>query len=418
MALSWVGAVGQGLDLPIIYRTLNLDALWLIHLEKELTLGLIISVAIIAILALSAFIVMRCPNMRLNGAMPTGVLTFAAILFTSGLDVGLIMFPLTEFPIYASEDVYGFTNPLAMSFGAWGFMVWASYFLTTFYFCAIEPHVRFFEIPVIKVIYNIVVIATCAFTGFLFFKYAPDYIPNLSEPLRYLLVAVIVLAAVLSSTNVKFIKWLSVSSSWLFYGLILAVFLAGGIGLSGLWRNLGLMAEYFPNMHRFATPISEYHQFYLYWWMAWSIMIGQFVSRFVGNLKIWQLLATLLILPSLTIALWFAVLYGVYEQGTEIGTGLKLAMVVVGILFVLNSLDSLTRLYTDNLNIGVERLGFMKYVALNWALIFGLVLLYRHTELKIEWVGLVVIALYVIIAALLWRKRARFSKPSTPVKKT
>lgn len=373
-------------------------------------LSIIISIAIIAILFLSALIVILKPKMRLTGSMPTGVLTFAAILFTSGLDVGLIMFPLTEFPVYAADEAYGFTNPLAMTFGAWGFMVWALYFLTTFYFCAIEPHVKFFEIPIIKAIYNIVVIATCAFTGFLFFKYLPDYVSGMTEPVRYLLVAGVVLLAVLSSTHIKFIKWLSVSSTWLFYGLIAVMFLAGGIGLSGLWSNLVLMADYAPNITKFATPISDYHQFYLYWWLAWSIMIGQFVSRFVGGLKIWQLLAALLILPSITIAFWFAVLYGYYDQGLEVSPPLKIAMVVVGILFVLNSLDSLTRLYTENLNIGVERLGIVKYVALNWVLIFGLVLLYRHTELKIEWVGLVVIAIYATVLALLWRKRKQFSK--------
>jgi len=53
-------------------------------------------------------------------------------------------------------------------------------------------------------------------------------------------------------------------------------------------------------------------------------------------------------------------------------------VVAVGILFVLNSLDSLTRLYTGNLNLGVERLGLAKYVGLNWSVLFGLVLLYRH----------------------------------------
>lgn len=374
-------------------------------------MSVIISIAIIAILALSAVIVILKPNVSLTGTMPTGVLTFTAILFTSGLDVGLIMFPLTEFPVYAADAAYGFTNPLAMTFGAWGFLVWALYFLTTFYFCAIEPKIKLFEIPIIKAVYNLVVIATCAFTGFLFFKYIPDYLPGLSDPLRYLLVAGVVLLAVLSSTHIRFIKWLSLSSTGLFYGLIVVMFIAGGIGLSGLWNNLVLMADYFPNMAKFATPISDYHQFYLYWWLAWSIMIGQFVSRFVGGLTIWQLLAALLILPSITIAFWFAVLYGYYDQGLTVSPTLKIAMVVVGILFVLNSLDSLTRLYTDNLNISVARLGTVKYVTLNWTLLFGLVLLYRHTELKIEWVGLVVIAIYISVLALLWRRRKQFSKP-------
>lgn len=371
---------------------------------------IIISMAMIAILLLVVAIVLMRPNLRLKGSLPTGVLTFAAILFTSGLDVGLIMFPLTEFPVYASEDVYHFTNPLAMTFGAWGFMVWALYFLTTFYFCAIEPHLKIFEIPVIKVIYNGVVIATCAFTGFLFFSYLPDYVSGLSDPLRYGLVAGVILLAVLSSTNIRFIKWLSVSSTGLFYGLIILLFVVGGLSVSELGSNLILMADYFPNMHRFATPISDYHQFYLYWWLAWSIMIGQFVSRFVGGLAVWQLLLALLVLPSITIALWFAVLYGFYDQGLGTGPVVKLIMVGVGILFVLNSLDSLTRLYTENLNLDVSRLGGPKYVMLNFGLLFGLVLMFRHTELKIEWVGLVVIGLYITVLVFMWRRRSRLLK--------
>ena len=357
------------------------------------------------ILLLSVAVIFLKPNKRLTGALPSGVLTFAAILFTSGLDVGLIMFPLTEFPIYAAEDAYSFTNPLAMAFGAWGFLVWALYFLTTFYFCAIEPHVKFFEILIVKFIYNIVVIATCAFTAFLFFKYLPDYVTGISRPAQYISAALVVLLAILSSTHLRFIKWLSLSSTWLFYGLVIAMFIASGIGLSGLWKNVSLMADYFPNMHRYTVPISDYHQFYLYWWLAWSIMIGQFVSRFVGGLKTWQLLGALLILPSITIAFWFAVLYGYYDNRIEVSPMLKLAMVSVGVLFVLNSLDSLTRLYTENLNISVSRLGFAKYVILNWAVLFGLVLLYQFTELHIEWVGLVVIGIYLIIMALLWRSR-------------
>ena len=80
-------------------------------------------------------------------------------------------------------------------------------------------------------------------------------------------------------------------------------------------------------------------------------------------------------------------------------------MVAIGILFVANSLDSLIRLYTDNLGIGTERLGLATYVLSNWVLIYGLVLLYQFTPIKIEWVGLVVIGLYAVIYFLLFRKR-------------
>jgi len=56
------------------------------------------------VLLLVAFVVARWPAKRLSGAYPASSMVFIAILFTSGLDVGLIMFPLTEFPIYANHQ--------------------------------------------------------------------------------------------------------------------------------------------------------------------------------------------------------------------------------------------------------------------------------------------------------------------------
>jgi glycine betaine transporter len=84
-----------------------------------------------------AFILYRWGNIRCVGVTPVKTFTFIAILFTSGLDVGLIMFPLTEFAGYAdlaTSPEYGFTNPLAIEFGFWAFLIWSFYFLTCFTF--------------------------------------------------------------------------------------------------------------------------------------------------------------------------------------------------------------------------------------------------------------------------------------------
>ena len=71
------------------------------------------------------------------------------------MDVGLIMFPLVNFQIYKVEQAYEFANPLAFEFGFWGFLVWGFYFLTTFYFCIVEPKLKLFEIPAIKITNNL-----------------------------------------------------------------------------------------------------------------------------------------------------------------------------------------------------------------------------------------------------------------------
>lgn len=344
--------------------------------------------------------------MRLQGSDPLSLLAFMAVLFTSGLDVGLIMFPLTEFPVYEAEAPYGFTNALAIEFGFWGFLVWAFYFLTTFYFCVVEPKLKLFDIVWVKFINNTVIIATCAFTGFLFLSYLPNYIIGITEFYRYGLVALVVLLAVFSSTDIRYVKWLSLGSSALFLALICILFVFSNMGLGGLLASSANISGYFANIHKFTSPITDYHAFYLFWWFAWSIMIGQFVARFVGGLQTWHLLIALLVIPSIPIALWFSVLYYYHTQTIELLSYLRFCMVFVGVIFVVNSLDSLTRLYADNLSFTVARLGKTKYIVANWVLLYGLILLYQFTPLKIEWIGLIVIGLYGCIYTLVFKRRA------------
>lgn len=366
-------------------------------------LSVIISIGVLLALALVVTITIRWWNIPVIGETPVPLFTFIAILFTSGLDVGLVMFPLAwDFPLYAdtaTEPAYGFTNPLALEFGFWGFMIWAFYFLTAFYFAVIEPRVKFFEIPVVKWINNLVIIATCAFTASLFLIYLPYYVPEIGDgesvvATFYVLVFVVIMASAYSSTDIKYVRILSIGSTVLFGLLIVGMWAYSGMGLTAFGANLTALADYFPNIHRFALPMTEYHEFYLFWWFAWSIMIGQFTSRFVGGLKTWQVLAALLVIPSIPLGIWFSVLY--YYHLNSIGTEgiINMAMIIVGTTFVINSLDSLIRLYTDNLNLTAGRFGKLPYIIGNVAVLFALTLLFESQWLQIQWIGSLVIGLY------------------------
>ena len=370
---------------------------------------LVLSIAMVIAMLTAAFILLRWPTWVCEGENPLPRLTFLAILFTSGLDVGLIMFPLVDFQAYAIESDYSFANPLAIEFGFWGGLVWSFYSLTTIYFCALEPKLRLFELPLVKLIHNLVIIGTCAFTGYLFLIYLPSYIEGISSNNVYLLVAAVVLLAVVSSTSLNVLKVLSLVSTSLFLLLIAGVWLVSGEGVVGLAGHATALGAYFTNLDRFILPINDYHGFYLSWWFAWSIMIGQFVARFVSGIPVWQLAIALLVVPSIPIALWFTVLYSYFVDGETVGELTTMAMIVVGILFVVNSLDSLTRLYSQNLNLTVERLGRSRYVLAHASLLIGLVALYQFTPMKIEWVGMVVIGLYAFVyyavaRSGLWRR--------------
>ena len=372
-------------------------------------LNLILTVGMLLVFALVLFCTIKWWNLKLVGPTPVSLFTFIAILFTSGLDVGLIMFPIAfDFPLYAdtaTDPSYAFTNPLAIEFGFWGFLIWAFYFLTTFYFCAIEPRVKFFENKIVKLINNAVIMTTCAFTGALFLIYMPYYIPEVGDgetvlPAFYVICALVILAAAYSSTDIKYVKILSVASTLVFFALILFMWANAGMGLGEFATTISNVGGYFGNLHQFLLPINEYHEFYLFWWFAWSIMIGQFTSRFVGGLTTWQLLASLLVFPSIPLAIWFSVAYFYHLNAIDMSGMVNWSMTIVGILFVINSFDSLIRLYTDNLGLTTERFGKMKYVLGNATVLFILTLLFKSQWLQIQWVGAVVIGIY--IAAMIW----------------
>ena len=211
-----------------------------------LSSGLIFTFAAIAL------ILYKWWDMQCIGVTPVRTLVFIAILFTSGLDVGLIMFPLTEFGGYGNvsdNPEYGFANPLAIEFGFWAFLIWGFYFLTCFYFAIIEPRVQFFEIPVVKFINNVVIIGTCAFTAYLLLA----NLPQLSSddgvvPAFYVIVFLSIALAVYSSSKIKYVRILSVGSSILFIALIIGMwFRAFVLGQGSLIRlytdNLNLTAK-------------------------------------------------------------------------------------------------------------------------------------------------------------------------------
>lgn len=372
---------------------------------------LIISIAYIVVLASALFVIVRCGHVRCTGPTPVGTFTLVALLFTAGLDMGLVMLPLTEFPVYSDDAVYAFSNPLAVEFGMWGPLVWMMYFMSAFYFVILEPRLQIFRIPVVKWTYNLTVIATCAFTCYLFMVNLPTYAPEFPQWSIWLLAVVVIMGSVYSSADMNFMKWLAILSTWgfgilMFAALVVVAYIYSGVGLAGLLANVVQLTDYFANLHRFVTPISDYHEFYLFWWFAWSIMIGEFVARFVGGMRAWRLAFAMVVLPTIPLGLWFCVLFIYFEQSITIPVWLNWAMIFVGVVFVVNSLDSLIRLYTANLGWTVEQLGKPAYYPLHFFTQLALVAAYFYTPFKIEWVGLVVIALYVTVYGVGMRRRA------------
>ena len=354
-----------------------------------------------------AYILLKWGNIRCIGETPLKTPVFMAILFTSGWEVGVIMLPMIDFPRF--EDLinypeYGFTNPLAMEFASMGFAIWSGYFLTCFYFCVIEPKVGFFKIPIVNFLNTIVIVVTCSFTIYLFLINLPIYLPELGDGMNlnatfYLIVLLVISTAVYSSSSIRYVKILSMTSTLLFFALIIGMWITSfsieKATFFEIFNSINLMSNYFINLNNFLVPINLYHEFYLFWWYSWYIMIGQFLARFVSGIKTYQLFLMIMIIPSIPLALWFSVIFIYYKNEIDMIGVYNYSMMFVGTLFVIISLDSLIRLYTDNLDITPKRLGKRKYLSLNILSLSALALMYNFNFLEIEWVGAVVIALVV-----------------------
>lgn len=353
-------------------------------IESILTNNL--NVACVLIIVLTFYVLIKFRNMKYNvtlipSATPVSKLAFSCILFTSGLDIGLIMFPLMEFDKYKNPEYLGI-NPLSIEIGFWGGAVWIFYFLTTFYFAYIEVKIKLFDNNKMKFILALLMLLTCAFTANLFVVFFKFYFSNFFVE-RYedlfthttivmITVGLLFLSA-LSALKVRFIKILSYFSIFSFIILlVIGIFLnvtheSGELFLSTL--SLGIF-DYIKKIYMFIIPMNEHHQFYMFWWFSWSLMIGKFVASFVPNgMTPIGLFILMLAVPTALLAIWFTVLYLFSLENNLVPIYYFVIMSIVGLLFIVNSFDSILRVSAD---LVMKSTKLKKY---NYALLFSCLLL-------------------------------------------
>lgn len=370
-----------------------------------------IYVVIVTTLVLSIALMLWKGNETLNGSFEVGAVSFFAILFTTSLDGGLLLLPLLDFERFASlsaVEVYGFSNPLALEFGFWGVLSWACYFVTTCYFAIWEPTFGVFRQRWIKWINNLLIILTCAFTAWLLFATVSEYLPtHLLEHSTIVIQALIILVlivAVLSSMRLNTIKWLSAVSLLLFMLLCVYVIIQNNMTVERFVEHSQLLNDYFIQIEHFVFPIDDYHQFYMFWWLAWSIMIGQFTAQFVKGLRVYQLMIALLIMPSIPIAIWFVCAFDFFSVPIMNKSELNGLIIVLAVLFVINSVDSMIRLYSVNLNLDTKRLGNVTYFIVHFCLLLAITVLFDYQVLSIELVGTIVFVFWLYALAFgIWR---------------
>jgi glycine betaine transporter len=291
----------------------------------------------------------------LDQSKPTSSAVFVCLLFTSGLDTGLILLPLIEFEQYTSPE-YLRINPLSIEVGYWGGLVWIFYFITTFYFAYLEPVVKILEHRLVRVLVLFMMFLTPAFTAKIFadffIYYVPsfylEHYPELFTHNKIILYSIfLIIIAAISAMSFRFIKFLSLTSIILFCFLIL-----GGLAIvvnhlspqDYLITTYAGLAGYLLDLDKFIYPMNEHHEFYMYWWFSWSIIVGKFLAKYVPEgMKPMKLFILMTIVPTIPIFLWFSVVYHFFVAHYQIPLFYSVMMFFVGVLFMINSMDSIFR---------------------------------------------------------------------------
>lgn len=360
---------------------------------------MLIAVGIILFVGIGISLCWIYRGKKLTGDSPSSPLVLIAILFTSGLDGGFILLPLLEFPIYDQQQAYAFANPLAIELGFWGITAWYLYFVSTIYFLTIEPKLQLFKHTAIKVLSSLVVITTCAFTLSLFIQLVPEYLKLIgikhNDGALFFALTLMIIFSLFVSIKVKFMTRLSQASVVLFVLLILVIGLQNNFTFIDLLKNINHSQAYFTQLHHFVLPFNDYHEFYLAWWLTWTIMLGQFVAKFVNQMTPIKLLLAMVFVPLVPTAIWFYTLYHQYSNqlsSTHITTVL---MVILAMMFVINSLDFMVANYSKVLKIDRKRLGLKYFLFVNTLLLLILTALFKEQLLLIEWTSYIIVAICI-----------------------
>ena len=360
----------------------------------------ILSLGISFTFILGTYLTLQYKKQPLSGEQPASTFTMIAILFTSGLDGGFILLPMTEFPNYSKDIAFSFTTPLAIELGLWGLTVWLLFYVSTLYFLTLEPKLKLFERKEVKILNSLVVLTTCAFTLSLLLNLLPNYIyhDNILSflPLvSFLLVVCIIIFALTMSTKVSFMTKLSKFSVYLFILLTFYLLTSFNFNDKSMEASLLHLNQYLFNAHQFILPFNEYHEFYLAWWLTWTIMLGQFVAKFVKHLKPIKLLLAMSVIPMIPTFVWFSVLYHIHVTEQTITITTALIMIFLAILFVVNSLDFMIANYANTLKLGRAQLSNIGFILTNTVVLVCLTYLFKESLLFIEWTAFIVVLIFL-----------------------
>ena len=353
----------------------------------------------------------RC---RTSAESPLSALSLIAVLFTSGLDGGLVMLPLIEFPTYQDANqfpTYQHLSPLFLEYVFWGASVWLIYFVSAAYFCFVEPKLQIFDSIGVKVVTSLIVLVTCAFTLSLYLQNLPFYLSNVISADRMPVVTTVIFIVILAGTlvasmHIRFMTWLSRFSCVLFAFAIGYFAMRGEFSWQALAVSGDVLLDYIVNLPDFLLPTTDYHRFYIAWWFSWAILLGQSIARFTQGLTSWQMIGVLVIAPLIPTFVWFAVLYQWYISFSVLDEMSSWILIALGTLFVINSLDFMIANYCSALNLNVARLGVVRYGVMNFSAMSFVTWLFYDEYILIEWLAMLVVLIMVMVGmAMLTRQQ-------------
>lgn len=268
-----------------------------------------------------------------------------AMLFSAGMGIGIMFYsvaePISHFndnPLFSSSSKV--SSALATTYFSWGIHAWAIYVLIGLAFAyfsfnkKLPLSFRSLFYPIFKdkiygtigdildaiaAIITLFALASSLALGAMQINSGLNYLINIdvSTLIQVLIILIVIFFATISVVSGldKGIKILSNLNLLLVISLGILLFIIGPsfyIIKTFFFSSFVYVKELIPSSFLVNTVDLEWSKqwsiFYMAWWISWSIFVGIFIAKISKGRTIKEFILSILIIPSILIALWFCIL--------------------------------------------------------------------------------------------------------------
>lgn len=254
------------------------------------------AIVILAIIALGFILYFVKFNSEI-GKTSIGIFASIALIFTSSLDLGIIMLP-PVMDLSPVAEVLGIANSTAVEISLWVGLIWLVYLAAVMYFRWVEPKYKFLDNSMSNFFYTFAVFFTYAFSVQLFI----DTLPNFTLQNPYLWTGI---ALIIAFIMTKWEGFRSACSKLMVVGILCLPVFALVVG--GTYDPTVVLDLPKAQIMTFTQWNHPDVSFFILWWGAWMLPQGKYINESITKTKIKYLGLWIVLAPLIFVVPWLSI---------------------------------------------------------------------------------------------------------------